>query len=73
MCYKVRMTDQTPDGFLFSYAVTETSDRGLAVFAEEPIPKGSLVWRHVQGQYAVYDEPLFRARLKRMSEDVVIS
>ncbi|MEM6577711.1 MAG: SET domain-containing protein [Pseudomonadota bacterium] len=65
------MADQQ-DGFLFAYSVRETPDKGLGVFAEERIPKGSLVWRHVTGQYAVYDERAFRARIAEMTHDEAV-
>ena len=65
------MSIQT-DGFLYRYSVKETPDRGRAVFAEEAIPKGALVWRHVPGQYAVYDEAGFKARLNGMAEADII-
>ena len=38
------------------YTVRETPDKGRGVFADAAIPKGSTVWRHVAGQYSVYDE-----------------
>ena len=60
------------DGFLYRYAVRETSDRGLAVFAEEPIPKGSLVWRFMPGQFAVYDEAAFKAHIGPLTEEQAI-
>lgn len=62
----------TKDGFLFAYSVRQTPDKGLGVFAEEAIPKGSLVWRHVPGQYNVYDETSFKALIATLSEEQVI-
>ncbi|MEO0749002.1 MAG: SET domain-containing protein [Pseudomonadota bacterium] len=50
----------------------ETSDRGLAVFAEEPIPKGSLVWRFMPSQFAVYDEAAFKAHIAGLTEEQAI-
>jgi hypothetical protein len=49
------------DGFQYAYSIRETLDKGLGVFSEEAIKKGNIVWRHVPGQYAVYDEQAFKA------------
>ena len=49
------------DGFCFSYEVREVAGKGLGVFAKEYIKKGSVVWRHIPGQYVVYDENTFKA------------
>jgi len=53
-------------GFRFLYSVEKTKDKGLAVFAREPIKKGSIVWRHVPGLFVVYDEHSFRAKVESM-------
>ncbi len=54
------------DGFCFPYVVKKTTDRGLGVFAGETIKQGSIVWRHVPGQYIVYDEQTFKAAIEKM-------
>lgn len=53
-------------GFRFQYSVEKTEDKGLGVFAREPIKKGSIVWRHVPGVFVVYDEYSFRAKIEKM-------
>ena len=53
-------------GFRFPYSVEKTQDKGLGVFAREPIKKGSIVWRHVPGLFVVYDERSFRAKIEKM-------
>jgi hypothetical protein len=53
-------------GFRFRYSVEKTADKGLGVFAREPIKKGSIVWRHVPGTFVVYDEHSFRAKIEKM-------
>ena len=53
-------------GFRFQYSVEKTEDKGLGVFAREPIKKGSIVWRHVPGLFVVYDEHSFRAKIEKM-------
>lgn len=54
------------NGFCFLHSVEETNDRGRGVFAGEPIRRGAIVWRHVPGLYAVYDEQSFMARIGHM-------
>jgi len=53
-------------GFRVLYSVEKTEDKGLGVFAREPIKKGSVVWRHVPGVFVVYDEHSFRAKIEKM-------
>ena len=54
------------NGFCFPYAVKKTTDKGLGVFAVETIKQGSIVWRHVPGQYIVYEEQTFKAAIAKM-------
>ncbi len=60
------------NGFCFRYAVRKTPDKGLGVFAVEQIKKRSIVWRHVPGQYIVYDEPTFKAAIKDLAHADVV-
>ncbi len=53
-------------GFRFKYSVEKTDDKGLGVFAREAIRKGSVVWRHVPGIFAVYDERTFTKKIEKM-------
>ena len=50
------MTSNARSGFCVPYTVRLTPDKGRGVFADAPIRKGTIVWRFVRGQYAVYDE-----------------
>jgi hypothetical protein len=59
-------------GFRCQYSVEKSEDKGLGVFAREPIKKGSIVWRHVSGLYVVYDERSFKAKIEKMSSADVI-
>lgn len=59
-------------GFLYQYSIEKTEDKGLGVFAREPIKKGSTVWRHVSGLYVVYDERSFKAKIENMSSADVV-
>ena len=58
-----------PGGLCVPYSVRETPDKGRGIFVEEAIPAGTVLWRHVLGEYAVNDEAGFRALLEGMSED----
>ncbi|MEM7216455.1 MAG: SET domain-containing protein-lysine N-methyltransferase [Pseudomonadota bacterium] len=60
------------DGFLYSYSIRKTPNKGLGVFSEEAIKQGSIVWRHVPGQYCVYDETTFKALISKMTYDEVV-
>jgi hypothetical protein len=53
-------------GFRFQYSVERTEEKGMGVFAREPIKKGSIVWRHGPGIFVVYDEHSFRAKIEKM-------
>ena len=59
-------------GFRFQFSVEKTEDKGLGVFAREPIEKGSVVWRHVPGVFVVYDEQSFRAKIANMPSAEVV-
>ncbi len=52
----MRMANKDNTGFCVPYTVCATPDKGRGVFADAPIRKGTILWRHVRGQYAVYDE-----------------
>jgi len=64
--------DKKNSGFCFQYFVEKTTDKGLGVFAGEAIKQGSIVWRHVQGQYIVYDEQTFKSAIRRKSHAEVL-
>ena len=51
-----------------SYTIREIPDKGRGVFATEAIPSGSIVWRHVAGQYSVYDEGSLISHLSSVSD-----
>lgn len=60
------------DGFHFPHVVRKTTGKGLGVFAGEAIKKGSIVWRHVPGQYIVYSEQTFKAVIEEMAHADVV-
>ncbi len=66
------MVADQKNGFCFRYVVKKTTDKGLGVFAGETIKQGSIVWRHVPGQYIVYDEQTFRAAIEKMMHAEVV-
>jgi SET domain-containing protein len=59
-------------GFCVPYTVRFTSDKGRGVFADAPILKGTILWRHVRGQYAVYDERLLKELLAKLTRKEVV-
>ena len=59
-------------GFCVPYTVRFTPDKGRGVFADAPIRKGTILWRYVRGQYAVYDERLLKELLTKLSRSEVV-
>ena len=59
-------------GMCIPYTVRETPDKGRGVFADAAIPKGSTVWRHVAGQYAVYNERSLKALLSNLPDSEAV-
>jgi len=59
-------------GFRFLYNVEKTEDKGLGVFAREPIKKGSVVWHHIPGVFVVYDEHSFKSKIEKMPRADVV-
>jgi hypothetical protein len=59
-------------GFRVPYTVRVTRDKGRGVFAGAPIRKGTILWRHVRGHYAVYDERLLKELLAGLSRSEVV-
>ena len=66
------MTDSNKTGFCIPYTVRDTPDKGKGIFADAPIHKGTILWRFVRGQYAVYDERSFKELLANLSPDEVV-
>jgi SET domain-containing protein len=61
------MDDNQKTGMCVPYTVRETPDKGCGVFADAAIPRGATVWRHVAGQYSVYDEQSLNALVSNMT------
>lgn len=66
------MASNGNSGFCVPYTVRDTPDKGRGVFADAPIRKGTIVWRHVRGQYAVYDERSLNEFLAKLSRSEVV-
>jgi SET domain-containing protein len=66
------MASNDNSGFCIPYTVRDTVDKGLGVFANAPIRKGTILWRHVRGQYAVYDERSLKEFLGQLSHREVV-
>jgi SET domain-containing protein len=59
-------------GFCIPYTIRVTPDKGRGVFSDAVILKGAAVWRHVPGQYAVYDERSFKELLGTLSQSEAV-
>ena len=66
------MESNDETGFCVPYAVRATPGKGLGVFANAPIRKGTILWRHVRGQYAVYDERSLKEFVAQLSRSEVV-
>jgi len=66
------MASNDNTGFCVPYTVRVTPDKGRGVFADAPIRKGTILWRYVRGQYAVYDERSLKELLARLSRSEVV-
>jgi hypothetical protein len=66
------MAKNDKNGFCVPYTVRDTPDKGRGVFAEAPVLKGTILWRFVRGQYAVYDERSLKEYLATLSRSDVV-
>jgi SET domain-containing protein len=60
------MSSSDTHGLCIPYVIRTTPDKGRGLFADAFIPEGTTVWRHVAGQFAVYDERSLIALLSNM-------
>ncbi len=66
------MASNEKTGLCVPYTVRDTPDKGRGVFADAPIRKGTILWRFVRGQYAVYDERTLKEFLAKLSRSDVV-
>jgi hypothetical protein len=66
------MASDETTGFCVPYTVRVTPDKGRGVFVDAPIRKGTILWRFVRGQYAVYDERSLKEFLAKLSRSDVV-
>ena len=66
------MTSKDKSGFCIPYTVRDTADKGRGVFADSPVRKGTILWRHIRGQYAVHDEHSLTEYLAKLSRSDVV-
>ena len=66
------MAKNDKNGFCVPYTVRDTPNKGRGVFADAPIRKGTILWRFVRGQYAVYDERSLKEFLAALSPTSVV-
>ncbi len=68
----LRMASDENTGLCVPYTVRVTPDKGQGVFADAPIRKGTILWRFVNGHYAVYDERSLKEFLAKLSRRDVV-
>jgi hypothetical protein len=66
------MTSNANIGLCIPYMIRVTPDKGRGIFADTAVRKGTTIWRHVPGQYAVYDEQLFKELLAKSSHSEAV-
>ncbi len=66
------MASDEQSGLCVPYTIHVMPDKGRGIFAEAPISKGTIVWRHVPGNYVVYDEPSLRDLLANLSNSAAV-
>ena len=66
------MGDDQKSGMCIPYSVGEIPGKGRGLVAEAPIPGGTTVWRHVAGQYSVYDEQSLETLLSGMPDNEAV-
>lgn len=65
------MLSNNNNGFCIPYTVRATPDKGLGVFADTSVPKGTIIYRNLQGQYKVYEEHSLKKFLAQLSQSEV--
>ncbi len=66
------MTSNVDIGLCIPYTIRVTPDKGRGIFADTAVCKGASIWRYVPGQYAVYDEQLFKELLAKSSHSEAV-
>ena len=66
------MTSNADIGLCIPYTIRVTPEKGRGIFAESVVRKGTTIWRHVPGQYAVYDEQLLKELLAKSSHSEAV-
>ena len=59
-------------GLCIPYTIRNTPDKGRGVFSDSAIRKGTIVWRHLSGQYVVYDESSLKTLLANSSHSEAV-
>jgi hypothetical protein len=65
------MASNDNTGFCTSYTVRPTPDKGLGVFTDTLVPKGTIIYRNLRGQYKVYEERSLKKFLAQLSHSEV--
>ena len=59
-------------GLCVPYTIHVMPEKGRGVFAGAPISEGTIVWRHVPGNYSVYDEKSLKDLLASLSHSAAV-
>ena len=59
-------------GMCIPCSVRQAGDKGLGVFAEAAVSKGTTVWRHVPGNFRVLDENALTGLLKQGTREEAV-
>lgn len=62
------MSTNAKNGLCVPYSVQTTKEKGRGIYCKNYIAKGTTVWRHIKGQFAVYDEHSLKTMLKYLSD-----
>ena len=62
------MENKANTGFCIPYSVRDTPEKGRGVFADAAVPKGSIIYRNLRGQFKVYDEHSLKQLLSPLSD-----
>lgn len=66
------MASNGKHGFCIPYTVRDTLDKGRGVFSDAAIRKGTILWRYVRGQCAVYDERSLQELVDKLTPSKVV-
>jgi SET domain-containing protein len=66
------MANNDDSGLCIPYTIRTSPEKGRGIFADSAIRKGTIIWRHLRGQYVVYDESSLKALLANSSHSEAV-